>query len=77
MQYIFFRNEMALDDNDNNNNNNNNNVNYNNNGHNQFRLTKEYGEVVFASSIEYYSRLNSVFIDALSIPFKDARGAIK
>ena len=31
----------------------------------------------FASSIEFFSRLNSAFIDALSVPFTDAREEIK
>lgn len=31
----------------------------------------------FASSIEFYSRLNSAFIDALYVPFTDAREEIK
>ncbi|HSA75047.1 MAG TPA: hypothetical protein VLE21_02550 [Candidatus Nitrosocosmicus sp.] len=31
----------------------------------------------FASSIEFYSRLYSAFIDALSVPFSDARKQIK
>ena len=31
----------------------------------------------FASSIEFYSRLNSAFIDALSVPFSDAQNQIK
>ena len=31
----------------------------------------------FASSIEFYSRLNSAFIDAVSVPFTDARKEIK
>jgi hypothetical protein len=31
----------------------------------------------FASSIDFYSRLNSAFIDAVSVPFTDARKEIK
>jgi polyhydroxyalkanoate synthase subunit PhaC len=31
----------------------------------------------FASSIEFYSRLNSAFIDALSVPFTDVRKELK
>jgi hypothetical protein len=31
----------------------------------------------FASSIEFYSRLNSAFIDAVSVPFTDAREEIR
>ena len=32
---------------------------------------------VYASSIEFYSRLNSAFIDAISVPFTDAREEIR
>ena len=32
---------------------------------------------VYASSIEFYSRLNSAFIDAVSVPFTDAREEIR
>lgn len=43
---------------------------------NKYRLIEVYVDTI-ASSIEYYSRLNSAFIDALSVPFKDAREEIK
>ncbi|WP_148687326.1 alpha/beta fold hydrolase [Candidatus Nitrosocosmicus hydrocola] len=43
---------------------------------NRSRLLEIYVDV-FASSIEFYSRLNSAFIDALSVPFTDARNEIK
>ena len=47
-----------------------------NNYHNKFRFLETYVDT-FASSIEFYSRLNSAFIDALSVPFTDAREEIK
>lgn len=42
----------------------------------KYPLIEVYVDAI-ASSIEYYSRLNSAFIDALSVPFKDAREEIK
>lgn len=44
--------------------------------HNKSGLLEAYVDTI-ASSIEFYSRLNSAFIDALSVPFKDAREEIK
>ncbi|HEU5120663.1 MAG TPA: alpha/beta fold hydrolase [Candidatus Nitrosocosmicus sp.] len=46
------------------------------NYHNKFGLLEAYVDT-FASSIEFFSRLNSAFIDALSVPFTDAREEIK
>lgn len=56
-------------------NSNTNNTN-NNNNYNKIPLIETYIDA-FASSLEFYSRLNSAFIDALSVPFKDARQDIK
>jgi polyhydroxyalkanoate synthase subunit PhaC len=64
--------------------NNNSNIKKNDNykNHNNYHLTYPLNFVdayidVFASSIEFYSRLNSAFIDAVSVPFKDAREEIR
>ena len=46
------------------------------NYHNKSGLLEAYVDT-FASSIEFFSRLNSAFIDALSVPFTDAREEIK
>jgi polyhydroxyalkanoate synthase subunit PhaC len=58
----------------------NSNVNTNNriknDKYNQLNLLDAYIDA-FASSIEFYSRLNSAFIDAVSIPFTDAREEIR
>jgi hypothetical protein len=40
------------------------------------QLIDTFGDA-FTSSIEFYSRLNSAFIDALSVPFSDAQNQIK
>lgn len=44
--------------------------------YNKYRLIGTYIDA-FTSSLEFYSRLNSAFIDALSVPFTDARNEIK
>lgn len=46
------------------------------NYYNKTRLLETFVDV-FASSIEFYSRVNSAFVDALSVPFSDARAEIK
>lgn len=46
------------------------------NYYNKPRLLEAYVDT-FTSSIEFYSRLNSAFIDALSVPFTYARDEIK
>ena len=58
------------------------NDNYKNHNNNNYHLISPLNFVdtyidAFASSIEFYSRLNSAFIDALSVPFKDAREEIR
>ena len=40
------------------------------------RLQEAYVDI-FASTVEFYYRLNSAFIDALFVPFTDARDEIK
>lgn len=57
----------------------NNNININtttNDDYNKYQLIETYIEA-FTSSIEFYTKLNNAFIDALSVPFTDAREEIK
>jgi hypothetical protein len=46
-------------------------------GDNQFEFIKDAFIDAYASSLQFYSRLNRSFLDALFVPFTDAREELR